>query len=172
MDGTGDAAIAIGVGAARAALVLPFGSLAPGSWAIELCWWAGSLLAFAAIAYLVIKCWRCHGGRALLLSLPIQRWPDFEKWDDRTEFELHEAAALWFDAEPRLPMWWRARRKVRRWERMIAGGTLPAHPGLRKSGLATTSSITPHIRIPRAALMALAEKEGSKPLFLFPDRRV
>jgi hypothetical protein len=172
MDGTGDATIAIGVGTARAAMALPFGSLAPGSWAIELCWWAGSLLAFAAMAHSVTKWWRCYGGRALLLSLPIQRWPDFVKWDDRTEFELHEAAALWFDAEPRLPMWWRARRKFRQWERMIAGGIIPAHPGLRELGFATTSSITPHIRIQRAALRALAEKEGSKPLFLFPDRRV
>jgi hypothetical protein len=35
----------------------------------------------------------------------------------------------------------------------------------------TTSSVTPHTRIDREALKRLAEKEGRKPLFLFPERR-
>jgi hypothetical protein len=31
-------------------------------------------------------------------------WPDFKKCDKRSDFELFEAACLWFDIEPTLPM--------------------------------------------------------------------
>jgi hypothetical protein len=114
-------------------------------------------------------------GRALILSLPIQRWPDFKKWDDRDEFELFEAAALWFDAEPRLPMWWRARRQFQLWKLAISSGAIPinSQAPIEVSEIAapTTSSVTPHTRIHREALKRLAEKEGRKPLFLFPERR-
>jgi hypothetical protein len=173
MDGTGDAAIA--VGAARATIVLPFSQLILGKWAIGLCWWGGACLILAGVAYLVIKWWRSYGGRALLISLPIQRWPDFQKWDGRSEFALYEAAALWFDAEPRLPMWWRARRTFRRWQRSLADTTIPAGPlsrgGPSQDEAYTISSVTLHTRVHREALKRLAEKEGREPLFLFRERR-
>jgi hypothetical protein len=100
MDGTGDAAIGIGVGTARATMALPFSHLIPGTWAFGPYWWGGACLILAGGAYLVIKWWRSYGGRALLPSLPIQRWPDFQKWDGRSEFALYEAAALWFMLAP------------------------------------------------------------------------
>ena len=71
-------------------------------------------------AYLITLWWRYRGGRQLLLSLPLQNWPDFRKWDQCNEFKLDEAAALWFDAEPRTPMWWRARWKLRRLRNALA----------------------------------------------------
>src|SRR5258708_18594273 len=87
---------------------------------------------------------------------------DFKKWDERTEFELCEAAALWFDAEPRLPMWWRARRKFRLWRPMISSGdipTLPAPVRHTKGGAhRTISSVTPQTRVHREVLKALAAK--------------
>jgi hypothetical protein len=104
--------------------------------------------------------------------MPIQQWPDFRKWDDRSEFKLYEAAALWFDAEPRLPMWWHARRKARHWRLMIASGAGPESPSeMLGIQFATDTPVTPHTRIPRETLKAWAEKEGKKPLFLFPERR-
>src|ERR1700755_1290432 len=144
MDGTEIAAIAIGVRAATAAMAFPLGYLDSATGAMESLWWVCAL-ALAGAACLVTKWWRSYGGRALWHSLPIQRWPDFKHWDDRTEFELYEAAALWFDTEPRLPMWWRARRKFRRWGPMIATGVIVAEPALT-AGIAapTISSITPH----------------------------
>jgi hypothetical protein len=177
MDGTDAAALAVGIGTARAAVALPFGHLSAGGPAIEFCFWAGLSLLLAAAAYLVGKWWRSYGGRPLVLSLPIQRWPDFKKWDQRAEFELCEAAALWFDAEPRLPMWWRARRKFRLWMPMISSGEIPTlaapMPVHHTKGAAhrTISSVTPHARIHRDVLRALAEKEDRKPLFLFAERR-
>jgi hypothetical protein len=173
--GTASAAIAMGVGTASAATHLLFGSFTSASWAIELCWGAGAVLAFGGAAYLLTKWWRSYGGRALLQSLPIQRWPDFKKWDERAEFELYEAAALWFDAEPRMPMWWRARQKFRRWKLMIGAGAILAEPDARgiisEIGVRHISAVTPHTRIRREELKLLAEEEGSKPLFLFPESR-
>jgi hypothetical protein len=131
-----------------------------------------ALLVIGGVAYLAAKWWRYWGGRALWLSLPIQQWPDFQKWDDRSEFKLYEAAALWFDAEPRLPMWWRARRKVREWKRTIAGGVeLKSQHTIIESLSGSNRSITPHTQIDREVLKKLAQKEGRRPLFLFPERR-
>jgi hypothetical protein len=172
MDATVDAPIA---GAARAAMPLPLGDFSPERWAIELFWWVGPPLLLAGAAHVVIKWWRWHGVWPLLLSLPIQPWPDFRKWDDRTEFALYEAAALWFDTEPRVPMWWRARRKFRLWNLMITEAAISEDPkslhGASEKGAPTMSSVTPHTRVHREALKMLAEKEGSRPLFLFPERR-
>ncbi len=171
MDGTVGATS--GVGAARAMVALPFEYLSPAGWAI--CFWAGLPLALAGAAYLALKWWRSYGGWPLLLSLPVQRWPDFKKWESRTKFELHEVAALWFDAEPRLPMWWRARRKLRQWKPLIACGVIPVqNQRLGRAfevGTRPNSSIIPYILVHRETLKTLAEKEGRKPLFLFPEQR-
>jgi hypothetical protein len=121
------------------------------------------LLVFATIfmvllaaAYLLVRWWHHGGGRQLLLSLPLQSWPDFGKWDQCSEFELDEAAALWFDAEPRSKMWWRARWKLRRLRAMMA----VSQP---------RRVIAPPVH--RDTLRALAEKEGVHPLFLYPEFR-
>jgi hypothetical protein len=170
MDGFVDAGI--GVVTAGAAMALPF-ELGPLEWAN--CLWTGLPLALAGAAYFALKWWRSYGGRPLLLNLPAQQWPDFKKWDTRTEFELHEVAALWFDAEPRLPMWWRARRKLRRREPMISCGAIPVE--LEGRGRASevedrpNSSMMPYGLVHREALKTLAEMEGREPLFLFPERR-
>lgn len=171
MDGTVGAAF--GVGAVRAAMALPFEHLSPGAWAI--CFWAGAPLTLAGAAYLALKWWQSYGGRAQLLSLPVQQWPDFGKWDTRSEFKLYEAAALWFDAEPRLPMWWRACRKLQQWEPMISCGAIAVErewrSGASEVGARPNSSTVPFVLVRRETLKTLAEKEGREPLFLFPERR-
>jgi hypothetical protein len=118
--------------------------------------------------------WRSRG-RQQLLSLPLQRWPDFRKWVQRSEFKLGEAAALWLDAEPWSPMWWRARRKLRQLRVAIASGmgasqpqplTAPMERG-RRPIASGDASPTVH----RHTLRALAEKEGVHPLFPYPEFR-
>jgi hypothetical protein len=113
-------------------------------------------LVLIAAAYRLMRWWRYGGGGQLLLSLPLQRWPDFRKWDERSEFELDEAAALWFDAEPRSKMWWRARWKLRR---------------LRAAMAVSQPQRVTAPPIHRKTLRALAEKEGVHPLFLYPEFR-
>jgi hypothetical protein len=132
-------------------------------------WLLSAFLVLALVAYLVTTWWRHGGGRPLLLSLPLQSWPDFRKWDQRNEFKLDEAAALWFNVEPRFPIWWRARRKLRRLRALIAAGVdaaAPAEVGLRK----IAASAAPP-RVHRDTLKTLAEKEGVHPLFLYPEFR-
>jgi hypothetical protein len=173
MDGTGDATIPLGT--AVAATPFPFGDLSPEIWAVRPWLWGGACLVLAAAAYLVVTWWRSYGGRPLLLSLPIQRWPNFQNWDERSEFELHEAATLWFDAEPRLPMWWRAKWKLLQWRTVIAEcGISREREALGeavKIQARATSSATLRTLVHRDVLKLLAEKEGAKPLFLFPERR-
>src|ERR1700722_3829970 len=62
-------------------------------------WLLFTLVALVAVAYLMTRWWRIGGGRQLLLSLPLQSWPDFRKWEQRNEFQLDEAAALSFIAK-------------------------------------------------------------------------
>jgi hypothetical protein len=137
-------------------------------------WLFGTIiLVLAGAAYLITRWWRHGGGRQLLLSLPFQNWPDFKKWDRRSEFKLEEAAALWFDAEPRSPMWWRTRWKLRRLRAAIPARVGASHPRPRSAAelgrrpAPVTSDTTVH----RDTLRALAEKEDVHPLFPYPEFR-
>jgi hypothetical protein len=126
------------------------------------------LVVLALVAYLVTRWWRHGGGRPLLLSLPLQSWPDFRKWDQRNEFKLDEAAALWFNAEPQFPIWWRARWKLRRLRALIAADLEAA--GAVELGLRQIASASIAL-VHRDTLKALAKKEGVHPLFLYPEFR-
>jgi hypothetical protein len=125
-------------------------------------------LVLIVAGYLTARWWRFGGDRQILLSLPLQGWPDFRKWDQRSEFDLEEVAALWLDAEPQSPMWWRARRKLRHLRAAIAAMGQPQ--GLT-GGVRLSTSQTPHPRVPRETLRAIAEREGVHPLFLYPEFR-
>ncbi len=120
---------------------------------------SGFFLVLAVVAYLLTRWWRYGGGRQLLLSLPLQSWPDFTKWDQRHQFKLDEAAALWFNAEPRFPLWWRARWKLRRLRALIV------------TGVPEETSPDVWSLVHRDTLRTLAEKEGVHPLFLYPEFR-
>jgi hypothetical protein len=134
-------------------------------------WLLFTLVVLAAVAYLMTRWWWYGGGRQLLLSLPLQSWPDFRKWDQRNEFKLDEAAALWFNAEPRSPMWWRAWWKLRRLRALIAAradaAPRPAPAGPRRQ---SASAEVPSA-VDRDTLKTLAEREGRHPLFLYPEFR-
>jgi hypothetical protein len=106
---------------------------------------------------------------------PIEPWPDFKKWDERQEFELYEAACLWFNLEPRLPMPERASNKYKVWRSQIFGGGIPVNSeSVRHAveiGLKKENAVTPHTKIHREILVTMAEHEGAQPLFLFRHKR-
>jgi hypothetical protein len=114
--------------------------------------------------------------RAEALSIwPDEPWPDFKKWDKKEDFELYEAACLWFNTEPRLPMPDRALSKYQEWRSKIFGGGIPVDTdSVRHAveiGANVESSVTPHTRIHREVLTGLAAHDGYCPLFLYPSKR-
>jgi hypothetical protein len=114
--------------------------------------------------------------RAEALAIwPNEPWPDFKKWDKKDEFELYEAACLWFNIEPRLPMSDRSLSKYQEWKAKIFGGGIPVDTdSVRHAveiGANVESSVTPHTRIHREVLMGLATHDSYYPLFLFPHKR-
>jgi hypothetical protein len=115
-----------------------------------------------------------NGDEALKIW-PIEPWPDFRKWDKKEQFELYEAACLWFNIEPRLPMPERALFKYQEWREMTFGGGLPVvSESVRQSiskAMKDESSVTPNTRIRKEVLIGLAEHDGYKPLFLYPYKR-
>jgi hypothetical protein len=106
---------------------------------------------------------------------PLERWPDFKKWDKQEKFELYEAACLWFNIEPRLPMPDRSLSKYQEWKAMAFSGGLPVDTdSVRHAieiGTNVESSITPNTRVRREVLRGLAEHDGYQPMFLYPHKR-
>jgi hypothetical protein len=67
--------------------------------------------------------------RAEALAIwPKEPWPDLAKWDNKENFELYEAACLWFNIEPRLPMPDRALSKYQSWKDMAFGAAFRFTP--------------------------------------------
>jgi hypothetical protein len=105
-----------------------------------------------------------------------EKWPDFKIWDKRDKFELYEAACLWFNIDPVLPMPEEARLKYQAWKNLIFDAALPVDTDstlqIVQIGKRINSAITPHTpRVDREVLESLAEEEGHRPLFLYPHKR-
>jgi hypothetical protein len=102
-------------------------------------------------------------------------WPDFKKWDQREKFELCEAACLWFDREPVLPMPRNAQEKYQEWKRMILGGRLSVTGLILRDDIEIAmkrkTAINPHLIIYREVLEEVAKHDNVEPRFLFPYRR-
>jgi hypothetical protein len=104
-------------------------------------------------------------------------WPDFEKWDKVDKFRIYQAACLWNDVEPTLPMPRSARKTYRKWKNMFLGGGLPVnlrpHYTLDETyALATgEDAFHPDIEIHRGVLETLAEMDKRRPMFLFKSER-
>ena len=114
-------------------------------------------------------------------------WPDFEASDKRKDFQLYEAACLWFDRKPILPMPRAAKRMYRELKAGVESGGLAGiftndaldnalysaafRHKIAKPGEDFYPPITPHTKVKRAALLRWAEKRGDKPRFLYPERR-
>jgi|GEM_PF-5431946 len=102
-------------------------------------------------------------------------WPDFKKWDQREKFELYEAACLWFDREPALPMPQNAQEKYQEWKRLILGGRLSVTGATTRNDVEISmkkeTAINPHLIIYREVLEEVAKHDNVEPRFLFPYRR-
>lgn len=108
---------------------------------------------------------------------------DYAAWDDREAFQLYEAACLWVEERPILPMSRKAQRLYDRWREMIYAGTLKRTGELTVDEAVNLAmersehfdrprtSITPHTLVKRSSLVELAEAAGEAPRFLFPYRR-
>jgi hypothetical protein len=110
--------------------------------------------------------------RSLAPTTSSEPWPDFKKWDKANDFELFEAACLWFDIEPRVPMPDNALDKYQSWRRDILAGKLSIDADSVRHAIEIAvkrdTSVTPHSRIRREKLVTLAGRDGVWPLFLFP----
>jgi hypothetical protein len=109
-------------------------------------------------------------------------WPDFSKWDAVEIFNLYEAAALWCDQEPSLPLSNRATLVFNRLRRGIYNQEISPSMDLRE---AVTSAVTQHsgekfslddavtvnTRVKRAELLKHAKKHEERPKFLFLGAR-
>jgi hypothetical protein len=113
--------------------------------------------------------------RAEALTIwPEEPWPDFKKWDKKEKFELYEAACLWFNIEPRLPMPDRPLSKYQTMKEMTLDGFPVESESIRHSldkAKKLDSSVTPHTLVVREVLEGLAEHENYQPMFLYPHRR-
>ncbi|MFY9640552.1 MAG: hypothetical protein ACLP02_01940 [Rhodomicrobium sp.] len=109
-------------------------------------------------------------------------WPNFSKWDAIDIFKLYEAAALWHDQEPSLPLSSRATLIFNRLRRGIYNQEISPYMELRE---AVTSAVTQHsgdkfslddavtvdTQVKRAELIKYAKKHEERPKFLFPGAR-
>jgi hypothetical protein len=164
-------------------------------WFVSALFWLSLLVGLVAIvAYCFERGWLRWPTRlrdlASALEAPRQRpWPDFKALDKRSDFELYEAACLWFDEEPVLPMFDDAFELYQEWRSVIEAGEMPArftHDPLNdaissamakakipppKAGENFGALVTPHTRVSRGVLRGWAEIKGEKPRFLYPERR-
>jgi hypothetical protein len=109
-------------------------------------------------------------------------WPDFDRWDKEPILRLYQAACLWCDEEPSLPMPSAARTQFESLRDALYSGDLTGHLSLDESiraawgrhikrANAADDPITVNTKFKRDQLIAYAEKTGERPRFLFPAAR-
>jgi len=146
-----------------------------GAWMNMLPWYAwGGLVAVSGV-------WVGVAWANDMLRLFRPNWPNFKEWDQRQDFELYEAACLWFNQEPQLPMPRRAKKVYEKWREKIYDRALAANTetmrasinlAFERTGLAhERMSVTPHNKISREDLIGLAREGECQPEFLFPHKR-
>jgi hypothetical protein len=115
-------------------------------------------------------------------TAPKATWPDFDRWDKVEEFRLFEAACLWCDETPKLPMSGAARSAFEELREAIYDGDLTASPSIDQALRAAWGKhveraapeddpINVNTPIKRRCLVDYAKKTGKRPRFLFPGAR-
>jgi hypothetical protein len=107
-------------------------------------------------------------------------WPDFDKWDKRTDFRLFEIACLWTDQEPGLPLTAEAMRRFKVLEQAICDKHLKIRSDSVREAIVSAIAISkgreskanPNWVIDKDALLLYAAGTNEKPRFLFPEERV
>lgn len=124
-------------------------------------------------------------GLVLIVRGAWQNWfqaptPDYDVWDAKDAFRLYEAASLWVNVEPRLPLTRKARAQYKVFESALNGGGMPAaaSPTVRDAidrAFAKVNKeewVDPNTLIDRGVLIEWATHHSEEPPFLFPKRRV
>lgn len=111
---------------------------------------------------------------------PVVPWPDFDKWDKRTNFRLFEIACLWTDREPGLPLTAEAVQCFKVLEQAIWDKHLKIRSESVREAIVSAIAISegreskanPNWVIDKDALLLYAAGTNEKPRFLFPEERV
>jgi hypothetical protein len=111
---------------------------------------------------------------------PLVPWPDFDKWDKRTDFRLFEIACLWIDQEPGLPLTTEASRCFKVLEQAIWDKHLTVRSESVREAIISAIAISkgqeskanPNWVIRADDLRLYATGTDQKPRFLFPEERV
>jgi hypothetical protein len=105
---------------------------------------------------------------------------DYEKWDDTDELKLWEAACLWANEKPAMPLSRRATQAFRLLEKAINDDRLDARRADLNEVLrdawdqhvnGTTSKANPNWVVTKSDLVSFARASDKKPPFLFPKER-
>lgn len=129
------------------------------------------------VACLAVMAWSGWGWWSGAWSITAPNWG---VWDRRDRFRLFEAASLWEDIEPTMPMLWRAPKRFRRLDQAVATRQLTViRDDLRETiedawDLANGKKpmANPYWVVLREDLLSYASSIGERPGFLFPrDRR-
>ena len=113
---------------------------------------------------------------------PQRPWPDFDRWDSRNIMRMFEAACLWCDETPGLPMPSAARPIFERLRNAIyedrLSGLLSVNESVRvafgkhmRRQPPETDPVTVNTLVSRDSLMEYAERVNETPRFLFPGAR-
>jgi hypothetical protein len=102
-------------------------------------------------------------------------WPDYEKWDKKQRLQLYEAACLWVECEPVLPMPRKAKAKYDDLKEKAVAGVLPVETSEadrvgvigRSIYRGNNDWVDPHSTADRNDLVSLAEGLNERPRFLF-----
>jgi hypothetical protein len=108
---------------------------------------------------------------------PAVPWPDFDKWDKRTDFRLFEIACLWADQEPALPLTIHALRCFKVLEQAIWDKHLKINNNSVREAIVSAIAISkgreskanPNWVIHKDDLLLYASGTSEKP---FPEERV
>jgi hypothetical protein len=111
---------------------------------------------------------------------PVVPWPDFDKWDKRTNFRLFEIACLWTDREPGLPLTAETVQCFKVLEQAIWDKHLKIRSESVREAIVSAIAISkgreskanPNWVIDKDALLLYAAGTNEKPRFLFPEERV
>ena len=121
-------------------------------------------------------------GIPLATAVTLKPWPDFDRWDEEGIFRLFEAACLWCDESPSLPLNSGPSHRFEQLRDAIYCGDLQGYLSLQESVRSAWAKhngrpepaddpITVNSRVKRAALTDYAMKIGERPRFLFPGAR-
>jgi len=146
-------------------------------WAVMLPWWVWGVLLLAS------GVWVGFAWSNDLLRVFGGEWPDFQAWDQKDRLQMYEAACLWVNVAPQLPLPRKAKAKYGQMAKAVVADRLTVFGSVddvltglmaKQSGETGPSTyvFTPHSEVTRRNLEEYARSVDERPPFLFPRERV